>query len=376
MTQRTYDDARRWRIVCTCIIVASLLNQFIVTRCGLLLTHDSREYLSAASSFANEGVLLGSDGSPYVFWPPLLPIILSFFSEPQSAMVWIHLGLSALVGVLIARLASQHLSDFRFKVGFVTVWMLGVHQLLISVFLWSELLFVVVLLSFVEQVIRSDKSNIATLLSFALGTLLCLQRNAGLFIVPAAALWIIIKGNFSLKAFAQASIVFLSTIGGLWWNASNMYGTVPGAVSNLEYFSALGHNTTVVTDGISAAIVPLTILSIPIAIAIVCSPVVLILSAQWRPNNYVLMALICCFYLVGMAILFRLDHGDADRYAAVILPFFLLACFKVVENFHQKANNAVRMIILAGMICWIIYPLLRTAKNAIQWREVSCSAQR
>src|SRR5688572_11016985 len=139
---RKSNDAR-WMILSAAIIVLSLVIQFYVTNCGLLLTHDSLEYLSAAIGFREHGVLTGTDGTPYVFWPPLFPLILSFFKDAPTVMVWINLALSGCVGVLISRLGSRHLTDVRLRTAFLASWMLGIHQLLISVFLWSELIFLV-----------------------------------------------------------------------------------------------------------------------------------------------------------------------------------------------------------------------------------------
>src|SRR5688572_27443379 len=133
----------RWMILSSSVIVLSLVIQFYVTNCGLLLTHDSREYLSAARSFREHGVLTGTDGTPYVFWPPLFPLILSFFKDATTVMVWINLALSGCVGVFISKLASRHLTDVRLRTALLASWMLGIHQLLISVFLWSELIFLV-----------------------------------------------------------------------------------------------------------------------------------------------------------------------------------------------------------------------------------------
>lgn len=363
----------RWKLSCAFIIFIALVIQFYVTQCGLLLTHDSREYLSAAKSFAENGTLTGSDGAPYVFWPPLFPVFLSLFAHPEAVMVWINLVLSGVVGILVARLASQHLSDLRLRTGYLIAWMLGVHQLLISVFLWSELVFLVLLLCFAEQVIRAAHSPRALALAFLLGFLLCLQRNAGLFIVPAAALWLTFNEGNKLRSIGRATVVFLSTAGGIWWNVANMYGSVRTRVSDLDYFSAVLDNVLVVTDGIAQSILPFTIFSIPIALVVFMSPIVLIWPTRRLSDHFLLMALICCFYLAGMSVLFQLDPGDADRYSAVILPFLLLMVFRSVENIYRKPVKMIRTILFAGMICWLAYPLLRTAKNALQWHEVSCN---
>jgi len=360
-----------WTVSSASVIIISLLIQFFVTNCGLLLTHDSLQYLAASQSFYEQGIFTGSDGSPYVFWPPLLPIILSVFTDPQEAMVWINLILSALVGVMLSRLASQHLKDNGLRISFLIAWMWGVHQLLISVFLWSELFFLLLLLLFAELVIRSTSSRAALAGAFIVGFLLCLQRNAGLFIVPAAGLWFLLKED-APRSPRSAFIILLSAAGGAWWNATNMFGTISTGVSNLDYFSFVLDNVLIVTDGVAQSVLPFTILSIPVAIVIVASPIVLIWPSRKLSDSFLLMALICCFYIAGMATLFKLDHGDADRYAAVILPFLLLTVFRIIENVFRKANKMIRIVLLIGMLAWLAYPLIRTGRNALQWHQVSC----
>jgi hypothetical protein len=362
----------RWIVCSSCVIVISLLIQFYITNCGLLLTYDSREYLAAAQSFSEQGVFLGRDGGPYVFWPPLFPLILSFFDDPAGAMVWINLVVSACIGVLIMRLASQHLNAFGLRIGFLMAWMWGVHQLLISVFLWSELFFLLLLLLFAEFVVRATASRAALAGAFVTGFLLCLERNAGLFIVPAASLWFLLKGG-QKKSFTPALVILLSVAGGVWWNVTNMFGSVSTAVSELDYFSFVLDNIHITTDGLAQSILPFKIFSIPFAILIIVAPVVLIWPSRRLSDHFLLMALICCFYIAGMAILFELDPGDADRYAAVILPFILLTIFRVFENIFRKANNMIGTILLIGMLAWLAYPLARTAKNALQWHEVNCN---
>jgi hypothetical protein len=371
---RKINDAR-WMILSAAVIILSLLIQFYVTNCGLLLTNDSREYLFAAKSFREHGVLTGTDGAPYVFWPPLFPMILSLFKDAATVMIWINLVLSGCVGVLISRLASRHLSDIRLRTGFLVSWMLGIHQLLISVFLWSELIFLVLLLAFVEQVIRSTTSQRSLVFAFLLGALLCLQRNAGLFVVPAAAIWLMFGDDNKLKSPWRALIVMLSIAGGLWWNVTNMFGTITTRVTDLDYFSFILDNVMIVTDGLSKSILPFTTFSIPIAMLIVVSPIVLIWPSRKLSGDFFLMALTCCFYLAGMAIVFRLDPGDADRYAAVILPFLLLFIFKILERGYTKSSKMIRTILLVAMIGWLAYPLMRTVRNALQWNEGNCSGQ-
>lgn len=371
MTPDLKDRDIRWIASSACVVIISLLIQFYVTHCGLLLTHDSREYLSAAQSFGEEGVFNGTDGSPFVYWPPLFPVILSLFANPQTAMVWINMLVSALIGVLISRLAFRQLTTFGLRIGFLIGWMWGVHQLLIAVFLWSELIFLLLLLLFVEFLLKATVSRAALAGAFLVGFMLCLQRNAGLFIVPAAAVWLLLRKD-SRRAPGPAIIILLSVVGGVWWNASNMFGSVRTEVGELVFFSSMLNNVLITTDGLAQSTLPFTIFSIPFAIVIICSPVVLLWPSQRLSDHLLLMALICSFYIAGMAIQFKLDPGDADRYAAVILPFFLLTIFWLLEGIFMRVNNTIGTILLIGMVLWLAYPLLRTARNAVQWHDATC----
>ena len=50
---------------------------FLTAKFGPGTTPDSASYLSAALSLAHEGRLLNYDGSVFVHWPPLFPMLLA-----------------------------------------------------------------------------------------------------------------------------------------------------------------------------------------------------------------------------------------------------------------------------------------------------------
>jgi hypothetical protein len=286
-------------------------------------------------------------------------------------MQWIHLVLSALIGLLVWMATTRLLSDDRFRISFFIAFMCGVYQLMISVFLWSELLFLVLLLLFSESLIRCRLSLWALSGVFIFGTLMCLQRNAGLFLVPAAALWIWLVIADRRKSVLAAVFTLTSTWAGVWWNVSNMFVSKT-EVSELQYGEFIWPNFLMMTDGLTRSLVPITVLSIPFAMLMVAIPAVLLWRNRQKSPEPFLGILYVGAYVGGISTLFEMDPSDADRYTAVILPSLMLPIFVVSEKFFKSGAKIVRQVVLAVMFVWLLYPLARTLKNAFQWHESSC----
>lgn len=75
---------------------------FSTSRYGIGLAPDSAQYLAAARSLAAGKGFVSFDGSPYVAWPPLFPLVLAGFGllgvDPLVAVRFLHAGtLGALV---------------------------------------------------------------------------------------------------------------------------------------------------------------------------------------------------------------------------------------------------------------------------------------
>ena len=77
-----------WRVRATLPTIAPLLVAslpgplfliWVTTYHQLSLSPDSANYISAANSL-REGALIAVDGSPYVYWPPMLPWVLALLS--------------------------------------------------------------------------------------------------------------------------------------------------------------------------------------------------------------------------------------------------------------------------------------------------------
>ena len=80
-----------YNIIVVGVVVGALAMMVWTQACGLLLTHDSRQYLAAAQSFSTSWQFLGTDGTPITYWPPLFPILLSMLPESVETLRWVHM---------------------------------------------------------------------------------------------------------------------------------------------------------------------------------------------------------------------------------------------------------------------------------------------
>jgi hypothetical protein len=345
---------------------------------GLLLTHDSVQYLSAASSFRHGLGFMGPDGTRYAYWPPLFPMLLSLFASPLVLLPILNVFLSALLLGTLYLLSQELQTSASGRIVSLSFLFLGVHFILLSVFVWSELIFLVL---FCLQVylllvrVRSTKANNAMLnaMILALGVLLCLQRNAGLFLMVGIAGWLFFlepKKPLVVRLFT-AGIFIAITTSGLW--AWNIYNTWQPDSSFRFYAHDYGHyifhNFSILINSLTRAFLP----SPNIFVSYLCVGLIiagLFKWRQWLSSSALLLLWIIAAYLVGMSLLFELDEHDGDRYVSIVLPFLVLILCRFLEPFfmrYARTNWIAVLVVCAGFI----YPVARSVKNASLWHKMS-----
>jgi hypothetical protein len=328
------------------LVILAVALQWYSHSGGLLKTPDSCNYLSAAESSRDSFVFLSPDGTRYDQWPPLFPIILIALAD---YWYWIQLILIAWISMLLINEVRKIIKDDVVALVCQCSIILGVHLLMIGVFLWSELLFLLLLIYFIKA-IEKDHFIAAIILGF----FLCLQRNAGLYFVIAAALWL-----WDLK---KSTLLFVLSTSGFWaWNILN-------SKLEQEYLVWSLYNFQVMSGAMVKAFAPIPWI---VFLLIVCV-MVWLLKGDFKSNPAIrLWTFSIVAYLGGLIVLFKLHGYDADRYAAIILPYFSILFFRSVEIAASKQTSAVRKVLMVLIICWLAYPLSRTVKNAIQWHKVS-----
>ncbi len=324
------------------VVISAVILQWYGHQGGLLQTGDSCHYLSAAKSFKTDLTLLAPDGTAYTYFPPLFPIVLSFLG-PYWEFIQMVLGVGCLV--LMFFCVNDIIEDK--EIGFVCFGSiaLSVHLLMIGVFLWSELLFLFLLLLFIRSL---EKNFIAAII---LGFFLCLQRNAGIFFVIGAALY-----YWDLK---RSILLFtLSSSGLIAWN---IYAGIAG---EHQYFLSAWHNINVIATEMMHIIAPIH----GVALVVVIGVLIYFLKTDLKTR---LLSIMTITYLLALPLIFRFEAYDADRYVAVIVPFFMILIFRAFEIAVSKQTSVVRKVLIIVAFCWLAYPVARTVKNASQWHNLS-----
>ncbi len=175
-------------------LAAVVLVFFNTSRYGIGLAPDSANYVSAARSLLAGRGFLCFDGTPFVGWPPLFPVILALLGMG---------GMDLLVGARILNAVAfgtiMFLSVRLFHTALKSSFLVIVGALFVvgsfalqsaSAMLLSEAVFCLLAVLFIASLARLLVTPAAKLqvLCSILAALLCLQRYAGLAIVFAGAL--------------------------------------------------------------------------------------------------------------------------------------------------------------------------------------------
>lgn len=355
-------------------ILAGLSVQFYAHGCGLLLTSDSREYLAAAVAFSTNGSLRLSDGSPYLFWPPLYPLILSALPNPIGFMSILHLVLSALVGWQSYRLAKDYLEMPALRLTLVVLTSCGLHLLLISTFLWSELFFLVLLMVFIEQVEKGQSSRRHLAFAMLAGWLMCLQRNAGIFVVLASTIWFVSQYRSPRDVYRSLLFIIVTASGWMIWNGYVFFiSPSSGGMRELQFFASVLFNLEGLAIAAAKSFIPVegsvAVIAFLVAAGITTWLIVTDLRTDKRLQHAVIIVIV---YIAGMAMLFELDPADGDRYLAVITPVILVCVLRAGQNLLLRQTPTRQLVLGVLIALWMVYPLARSWKNAAQWHQSSC----
>lgn len=138
------------------------------------MSPDSVTYLSAAQSFETNRSFIGVDGLPLTNWPPLYPILLSVVNGAL---------LNQLSLIVSAFLIWNLLQNVHHRTLLTTVAVLSFPLLKLSSMIWSELVFISLLLALLAVLKRNNalQSNNWLFAIWLLIVFLCLQRYVGVF---------------------------------------------------------------------------------------------------------------------------------------------------------------------------------------------------
>ena len=216
--------ARRSRWPFVGLLVAAGLLQLglfaYATAPGLAGTGDSRYYLHAAHTLRETGHLLNLDGTPYRYWPPLFPVLLSACGSLAGVRV-LH-GACLLGSLLLWSWLGRQLLPMRRALALPLLLALSTPGLLVSKFVWAESVFLLLFAAYVValwQWLRTAQWRWWGVLT-VVGILLPLQRTLGLFLLAGVGVGLLLAGWRRLSARGWGMLflhLLMSGTGGVLW---------------------------------------------------------------------------------------------------------------------------------------------------------------
>ena len=395
ITSRRYNWPFGWSLALAAVVQLALFAY--ATAPGLSGTSDSRQYLHAVDTLRSLGRMLHLDGTPYRYWPPLYPLLVSACGSLGvlrvlhgacllgALLLWSWLGQR----VLLPRCAAL----LPWLLAFSTPW------LVVSKFVWGETVFILLFAGYCAALFQwLNTARLGWLLAMTvLGMLLPLQRTIGLFLltgVGAGMLVWAITGRRRLPAVLLH--LALSVAGGLAWNyyalllaASSVYapnrGWVQFMVSTADYGYVLTRWLLPLLAGWRAA-APWWSWAVAL---------VVVLAALWpyyrfkRQNTPIsttpqtelqvaqpVFARLLWAALLGFVVLIVLASiysrsasgpHDSERYASVLFAPVLVLVLRRLQDLPKQRAPWLRTL-LVGLL--LSYNALRAGSNAWALRQV------
>ncbi len=211
---RSYNNTATYIILAILSLTAIVMVLRSTSLCGAGMSTDAICYVSAARHLLEGKGYLDYDGRPYTHWPPLLPTILALLGlvgiEPLDGTRFVN---AVSFGLIVFTSGSLFLHQLKSKLlvisGAVTVLM-SFALLKISVYAWSEPLFIVLTVLFTFNLARFLRNRNMSSLIFAgiFAALSCLQRYVGITVIITGCIMVLfyLRNVAWLKRLKYAAI--------------------------------------------------------------------------------------------------------------------------------------------------------------------------
>jgi hypothetical protein len=362
------------------LLTGGIVYLLSVYKFGLGVTDDSVNYLSAANTLP--GHILKVDGTPFIEWPPLYPLILSLYKLTGISIVnftAIVQGIVFVLNLIITGRLLQPVLRSRY------IYFIAILSLLFStpllethIFVWSEGIFILLLLlslSVMVKYLETDR-RIYFISFVLLSLLMCLQRKTGLFFTInfGIALMVFIKNKtFLKKSFYTILYMFIAMAPFMLWTFRRY--KVSGRVFDLAFlkpdriFSNLKDLGDVISSWVLPDEIPLSARMMIFIIAAVALSIYLARSPIVFRELFDPMLIKVCFillagYLILLPVVFIYIQGQKidDRVLSPVYIIILMFVFLFTDRIiSQKAETGIlKRGILLVITLSLFYPAIRS----------------
>lgn len=351
-----------------------------ITRCGLALTNDSYDYLAAAQSLADEGIMRNREGKIYSDWPPLYSFCIYLFRlySPER-LAWLSLINFILSTFFLWQLLRAYYQNRALlRLGIFALILLGLPWQLVQQFAWSESGFLLLqILHFWFFYQYSQKRQSFYFWSLVIvAALLCLQRHVGIFWVATSALSLLAFPATHWKKRLSLAILYsgLAALPWLFWVAYAVYHR--GWLFNpvLEgAFAAFGHNLVLYADSLSLwflpAFIPLILRSL-MMVSLLAAVIYSVYRQQDFFAFYLLLSIL--FYLFLMINMEASNFWEVERFVVPAYAPYLILIGKSLTNITLKPKYIIGLNLI--LFALMLYPLARGIKFGHFRQEINCKA--
>ena len=281
--------------------------------------------------------------------------------------------------LVLLRIANSFIHDSLLKITFLTASLVGVHIIMISVFIWSELIFMTLIFLNAYCALQVRRRRFFFYGLLATGFLACLQRNAGLFWISGVSIWLMLDTSLPMRARILQSVgCFFVCTSGLWtWNIYNTFFISSDfSFYKHDFFYFAFPNLKSTLGAFGKMITPLQgiagmIIGILFFLAVLFKWV---LKGKADRNTQFFGIVLLCYMLGFLIMPGHLDSFEMDRYFSVVTPIVYLFIMSVVQE-TQQTKATFRIYIYAIVFIWLCYPVARTVSNVSAWHARSCQKE-
>ena len=363
-----------------CPLLIGLVLLFVALIPGLKTTSDSFLYRQGAEYLFENGFEGIFQQKVFLAKPVLFSLFLIPFVNKLYLLKIVHMVIYCTSFYLVNLLLRLYIEDHLYRWIYNLLFVLSTVIIMDHVFVWTEPLFLMLLLLYLLKLYQNFES-ISKWKLVALtvtGLSLCLLKHVGIFFVifPAAMTWI-----YCMQKKEKPAILWLSSIQLvvpvfyflIWHFLVWEYGGNPNRIDHFSGVDFIGNYQLISKAITSWFFIPV----ISKYVGCIFLPVMLtflFLTIRLSTKRSIRWFLLASLVTVGIYLIILFTKGDMifsddDRYVSLIYPIIMLLLVGGVEKMtNLRPKIKPHLLILSGV--FIVYNLVRVVKNVWFWSEL------